>query len=808
MGENFSYEFLEFCNDNFDNVKENDKNDFHDDISNLKFSNVENSDKARNKKVKFNTKYKNNIEYSKKNTIKINSKATATFFLTAFTGILNATGMDTKVEREKINENEKNQNFNSDNLDINFNFKKNKIQKNEIEDSFSKKKPKVRFSFSTMYEVPISKRKSKHSPNTGMTIDKIDKQPLSNSSKKISNTSNSQIKANTESERWTYYGGDEFNDNSFDTSKWSAYDNNNTYGHPQDMIQYYNASQISETTDAQGNGVLNINSNRMRGTTITTSDGQSREAWNSGFITSGGRYAANPANVFYPLYSRIDVRAKVANEIGFWHAPWVTHYNGASTAELDIGEFFAPTNGKNVVTQSIHLYNKKMGTVQKNVVNGGIKNFRVKSDVQNDFHVYSVSVEPSSTPNEAIITYWVDDNKVYSFATDSKGAGLYNKFIEDSIKDNRLDSTWNIMFQGGVGGNGYPITGLDSAQSVIDYIRVFVPAAQVQSVPAVTPVNPATTPGSSNTPGNNNTITTSPTAAIPVYHKILIEAPRSKVDFDLVKKINAEIYKNIENTEDDKLDVNITHIGNISTSYSDKLNNINYTSNSQGILLSALKDFGKFTFGGALGYQNSNVNYNGVFSGIEEDIDSFQALLEGKYEFTEKLDLAGILTYSYNNHKYKADFFNIMNNVKYKSRILDASMRLGYKFIYDDGYIKPYLGLGITGIKEGDMSKINVSNTSQTGINEFLGIYGEKTFGKFTLFGQSEYRFRNKKASYHTKRSYTNRYDISPLNYSRQSFSFDIGGDYKVNDNMNVSLSYGFNGSKNNSLKLGLKASF
>ena len=31
---------------------------------------------------------------------------------------------------------------------------------------------------------------------------------------------------------------------------------------------------------------------------------------------------------------------------------------------------------------------------------------------------------------------------------------------------------------------------------------------------------------------------------------------------------------------------------------------------------------------------------------------------------------------------------------------------------------------------------------------------------------------------------------------------------YKVNDNMKVSLSYGFNGSKNNSLKLGLKASF
>ena len=287
---------------------------------------------------------------------------------------------------------------------------------------------------------------------------------------------NSAIRAYTESERWTYYGGDEFNDNHVDTNKWSLYDNNNTYGHPQGMIQFYNASQVSETTDSQGNGVLVITSKRIKGKTITTPDGASYEAWNSGFITSGGRYAPKPAKVFYPLYLRIDVRAKIANEEGFWHAPWITHYKGASIAELDIGEFFTPTNGKNVVTQSIHLHNKKTGKLQKNLVNGSKKNYAVKSSVQNDFHVYSVSVEPSSNPNEAIITYWVDNKKTYSFATDLHGTGVYNKFIEDSISDNRLNSTWNIMFQGGVGGNGYPSKKINSAKSYIDYIRVFVPS--------------------------------------------------------------------------------------------------------------------------------------------------------------------------------------------------------------------------------------------------------------------------------------------------------------------------------------------
>ena len=38
-------------------------------------------------------------------------------------------------------------------------------------------------------------------------------------------------------------------------------------------------------------------------------------------------------------------------------------------------------------------------------------------------------------------------------------------------------------------------------------------------------------------------------------------------------------------------------------------------------------------------------------------------------------------------------------------------MRLGYKFIFDDGYVKPYLGMGITLIKEWYISKINFSNT-------------------------------------------------------------------------------------------------
>ena len=38
---------------------------------------------------------------------------------------------------------------------------------------------------------------------------------------------------------------------------------------------------------------------------------------------------------YYPLYSRIEVKAKIPYEFGTWMALWLRHCNGASTFEID-----------------------------------------------------------------------------------------------------------------------------------------------------------------------------------------------------------------------------------------------------------------------------------------------------------------------------------------------------------------------------------------------------------------------------------------------------------------------------------------
>ena len=96
--------------------------------------------------------------------------------------------------------------------------------------------------------------------------------------------------------------------------------------------------------------------------------------------------------------------------------------------------------------------------------------------------------------------------------------------------------------------------------------------------------------------------------------------------------------KNLENKEKGKTDINVTYIGNFSTDYRDRKSGVEYDSDSRGILISVMKNFGKFTVGGAAGYQDSKVNYKGQFEGIDEKINSYQIMLSGKYEFNENIE--------------------------------------------------------------------------------------------------------------------------------------------------------------------------
>ena len=307
---------------------------------------------------------------------------------------------------------------------------------------------------------------------------------------------------------------------------------------------------------------------------------------------------------------------------------------------------------------------------------------------------------------------------------------------------------------------------------------------------------------------NSNKLMTRVASPSTLSTQVPLEAPRSKVNLDLVKNIKSSIFQNLQNTEEGKTDIDFTYIGNFSTDYKDKKSSVEYDSDSRGILISIMKNFGKFTVGGGLGYQDSKVNYKGNFEGIDEKIKSHQFILSGKYEFNDNIDLTNVLTYSGNSHKFKTETgAGLMNDVKYKSRILDYTTKLGYKFFIDNGYVKPYIGLAAIRVSEGKMDKLDISESTKSGLEWLLGVYAEKTIGQFDIFGKAEYGIRAKKDSYHGKRNYGN-YKIAPLSYSRGVFNVELGTNYRINDYVKASLGYGLADSKNSSIKLGLEASF
>ncbi len=291
--------------------------------------------------------------------------------------------------------------------------------------------------------------------------------------------------------------------------------------------------------------------------------------------------------------------------------------------------------------------------------------------------------------------------------------------------------------------------------------------------------------------------------------KVTIEMPRSKVDLDLTKTLRNISYKNLENTKDGEYKIDIAYMQNYGGEYKDKESNVKYKSDSDGILLNTSKDFGKLTLGIAFGSQKSNVNYKEKYGGVKEKITSYEFGLNGKYDFNENIDLATNLIYSTNKHKFNtSNGLGAINGVNYKSKILDFNTRLGYKFLFDNGYVKPYIGLGITRVKEEDIDKLKFSDTSKTALNGSLGVYGEKSFGKFYLFGDLEYEHRFSNKSYHGVRTYSTRYEIAGLDYKKGVVNFELGLRYNITDNFKINVAYQLSENKNNLMKFGFGFEF
>ncbi|QXC59139.1 glycoside hydrolase family 16 protein [Aquihabitans sp. G128] len=214
---------------------------------------------------------------------------------------------------------------------------------------------------------------------------------------------------------WTLVGGDEFNGTSVDTSKWKMY--NNTYGDGNHELACLQPSNVAES-----GGSLKITSKRQ---TVTCPGGSVRN-YTSGFLGS------REVGKYFPRYARFEMRAKLPHAQGLWPAFWLRHKNGASTAEVDIMEYFhSAAPGKGYAT--LHLDGRK------NLSKGRV-GFE-PSNATPAWHTWAVEISPD--PNGVKFDFFMDDVKFHSYVDTQ----------HNWTASADAASTWDIAINQAVGGD-------------------------------------------------------------------------------------------------------------------------------------------------------------------------------------------------------------------------------------------------------------------------------------------------------------------------------------------------------------------
>lgn len=213
---------------------------------------------------------------------------------------------------------------------------------------------------------------------------------------------------------WTVIGGDEFDGSSVDASKWKLY--NNTYGDGNNELACLTPGNVTEA-----GGTLSIVARNQP----TTCPGNKPRAYTSGFLGS------RETGTYYPMYAKFEIRAKVPHAQGMWPAFWLRHRNGASTAEIDVLEYFharRPGQG----SAALHLDGRK-NVMQKYVP------FEL-SDGPSAWHVWAVEISPTA------------DGPRFDFSVDGQS---FSSYVDTQHQWTAVDpaATWDIAINQAVGGD-------------------------------------------------------------------------------------------------------------------------------------------------------------------------------------------------------------------------------------------------------------------------------------------------------------------------------------------------------------------
>jgi beta-glucanase (GH16 family) len=176
-------------------------------------------------------------------------------------------------------------------------------------------------------------------------------------------------------------------DGPLDTSMWKPY--YNTYGDGNHELACLTPANVTTT-----GGALTITSRQQP----TTCPGGVTRAYSSGFV--GTRETGH----YFPMYGRFEMRARLPHGQGIWPAFWLRHRNGASTAEVDIMEYFhSAVPGQ--TTATLHLDGRRNLSKQSR--------FFETPTASPGWHTWAVDIEPD--PAGVRFTFSLDGVAYHSY---------------------------------------------------------------------------------------------------------------------------------------------------------------------------------------------------------------------------------------------------------------------------------------------------------------------------------------------------------------------------------------------------------
>ncbi|SFG47412.1 family 16 glycosylhydrolase [Prevotella sp. KH2C16] len=276
---------------------------------------------------------------------------------------------------------------------------------------------------------------------------------------------------------WTYYDGDEFNGRKVNYQYWGVYGDNYTknaqYGQNnrnQRMAQTYRTEQITFENEG-GNRVARITATRDNNPPAPMYAAD-KFGWWSGALSShdSRNYNGNDPK-YYPLFSRIEIKAKAPYQIGVWMSLWLRHRMGASMFEIDLEEFFVKWNKEKdptvpfKINQSIHGNDNTTGKVRYNLNAESDRITAIDFNPEEDFHIYGVQIEPDiDDPSNHVVISFLIDKRIRSVWRSRDYGNRYNKFMNSEVRSGHDNATWDIAITGQIGasndsgdmGVGYP----------------------------------------------------------------------------------------------------------------------------------------------------------------------------------------------------------------------------------------------------------------------------------------------------------------------------------------------------------------